>query len=166
MGTSFQVTWTIGGSACHYARLVLLPLSCTRDMGTHDEELTIVSSGFEGVYLAYIVDSGGHMGGAPASDKNRGAGQTAMSCPPYVLLLAMKHSPLLVCAFFVLSASLALDVSAGVVQIIDGSLAYTETLQKFAANARPHVVQKRANGKVQAAYFSNWYILCCPESFY
>jgi hypothetical protein len=74
----------------------------------------------------------------------------------------MKYSPLLICAFVVVSASLALDVSAGVMQVMDGP----ETLQKSAASAKPHVVQKRANGKVQVAYFSNWYILCCPESLY
>jgi hypothetical protein len=74
----------------------------------------------------------------------------------------MKHSPL-ICAFFVVSASLALDVSAGVIQAMDGPFAH---MQKYAANAKPHVVQKRASGKVQAAYFSNWYILCCPEGLH
>jgi hypothetical protein len=73
----------------------------------------------------------------------------------------MKLSPLLLSIFVVASISLVPDVSAGVVQLMDGPFAYTETLQtlhKSAANAKP---QKRANGKVQAAYFSNWYILCC-----
>jgi len=84
---------------------------------------------------------------------------------PYVPLCAMKHSPL-ICAFVVVSASLALNVSAKVVQVMDRPFASTETLHKSAANAKPHVVQKRASGKVQVAYFSNWYILCCPESLH
>ena len=46
---------------------------------------------------------------------------------------------------------------------MDGPFAH---MQKSAPNAKPHVVQKRANGKVQAAYFSIWYILCCPEGLH
>jgi hypothetical protein len=90
--------------------------------------------------------------------------QVRQHCPAplCVLLWVMKHSPL-ICAFFVVSASLALDVSAGVIQAMDGPFAH---MQKYAANAKPHVVQKRASGKVQAAYFSNWYILCCPEGLH
>jgi hypothetical protein len=75
----------------------------------------------------------------------------------------MKHTPLLICAFVAVSA---LDVSARVMRVMDGPFAHTETLQKFAANAKPHVVQKRANGKVQVAYFSNWYILCFPKALH
>ena len=71
----------------------------------------------------------------------------------------MKHTPLFICAFVLASTSLALDVSARVMQDVDGSFAYTETLLKSVSNAKPHVVQKRGNGKVQAAYFSNWCVL-------
>lgn len=73
---------------------------------------------------------------------------------PYEILWAMKFSPLLICTFLVASVSPALDVSA--VQVMDEPFSYTETLHKSAAYAKPHVVQKRANGKVQAGYFSNW----------
>ncbi|KAF8504329.1 glycoside hydrolase superfamily [Russula emetica] len=41
-------------------------------------------------------------------------------------------------------------------QDVDGPFAYTKTPLKSVFNAKPHVIQKRANGKVQAAYFSNW----------
>lgn len=70
---------------------------------------------------------------------------------PYELLWAMKLSPLLICPFLVASVSLSPYVSA--VQVVGGPF---ETLHKSSANVKPHVVQKRANGKVQAAYFSNW----------
>ncbi len=75
----------------------------------------------------------------------------------------MKQNPLLICAFIFVSASVALDVHARVMQGFDGPFAYTETLQETVAKTKPHVVQKRTNGKVQAAYFSNWYVLymCC-----
>ncbi|KAI0275863.1 glycoside hydrolase superfamily [Russula aff. rugulosa BPL654] len=68
----------------------------------------------------------------------------------------MKQNPLFICAFVLVSTSLALDVPAKVAQDIDGPFAYTETWFKSVSNAKPHVIQKRANGKVQAAYFSNW----------
>ena len=73
---------------------------------------------------------------------------------PYELLWVMKLSSLLIRTFLVASASLSPDVSA--VQVVDGPFSHTETLHKSAASVKPHVVQKRANGKVQAAYFSNW----------
>jgi hypothetical protein len=79
-------------------------------------------------------------------------------------LWAMKQSPLFICAFVLVSTSLALDVSAKVMQDIDGPFAYTETPLKSVFNAKPNVIQKRANGKVQAAYFSNWCVLCCLKS--
>jgi hypothetical protein len=78
----------------------------------------------------------------------------------------MKQNPLFVCAFVLITGSLALDVSAMVMQDIDEPLAYTETPLKSVFNAKPHVIQKRANGKVQAAYFSNWYVLCYREGLY
>jgi hypothetical protein len=77
----------------------------------------------------------------------------------------MKQNPLFICAF-VLFTSLALEVPARVMQDIDGPFAYTETWLKSVSNAKPHVVQKRANGKVQAAYFSNWCVLCCLEGLH
>lgn len=76
-------------------------------------------------------------------------------------LWAMKKNLLFICAFVLVSTSLALAVSARVMQNIDGSFAYTETSLKSVSDAKPHVAQKRANGKVQAAYFSNWCALCC-----
>lgn len=76
----------------------------------------------------------------------------------------MKQSPLLICAFVLLTTSLALVVPVGMTQDIEGPVTYTEPLQKSVTNAKPHVVQRRANGKVQAAYFSNWYFSCCLES--
>jgi hypothetical protein len=78
----------------------------------------------------------------------------------------MKQNPLFICAFVLVSTSLALDVSARVMQDIDGPFAYTETSSESVSNTKPHVVQKRANGKVQAAYFSNWCVLCCFESLH
>jgi hypothetical protein len=66
----------------------------------------------------------------------------------------MKFGLLLICTFLVASVSPALDVTA--VQVMDKPLSYTETLHKSAPNAKRQVVQKRANGKVQAGYFSNW----------
>jgi hypothetical protein len=81
-------------------------------------------------------------------------------------LWAMKQNPLFICAFVLVSTSLALDVSARVKQDIDGPFAYTETPPKSVSNARPHVVRKRTNGKVQAAYFSNWCVLCWLESLH
>lgn len=88
--------------------------------------------------------------------KNRVAEQTARISWlfPYELFWAMKFSPLLICTLLVVSISPALDVSA--VQVTGEPFSYTETLHKSAANAKPHDVQKRANGKVQAGYFSNW----------
>jgi len=74
-------------------------------------------------------------------------------------LWAMKQNPLFICAFVIVSTSLALDVPAG-------PFTYTETSLESVSNAKPHVVQKRANGKVQAAYFSNWCVLCCVESLH
>lgn len=101
------------------------------------------------------------MGSAPASDKSRSAGQTALLCPFLCTSLGDEAQPTpLICSFFVASASLALDVSA---RVMDEPFAH---MQKSAPNAKPHVVQKRANGKVQAAYFSIWYILCCPEGLH
>lgn len=79
-------------------------------------------------------------------------------------LWSMKQNPLFICAFVLVSTSLALDVPAKVVQDIDVPFAYTETWLKSVSNAKPHVIQKRANGKVQAAYFSNWCVLCYLES--
>jgi hypothetical protein len=81
-------------------------------------------------------------------------------------LWAMKQNPLFICAFVLVSTSLALDVSARVMQDIDEPFAYTETPPKSVSNPKPHVVQKRANGKVQAAYFSNWCVLCFFESLH
>ena len=83
-------------------------------------------------------------------------------------LWAMKQNLLFICAFVLVSTSLALDVSESVTvtQDIDGPFAYTETPPKSVSNPKPHVVQKRANGKVQAAYFSNWCVLCCLESLH
>jgi len=78
----------------------------------------------------------------------------------------MKQNLLFICAFVLASSSLAHDVSARVIQDVDGPFAYTETLPKSVSNAKPHVIQKRSNGKVQAAYFSNWCVLCCSESLY
>jgi len=78
----------------------------------------------------------------------------------------MKQNPIFICAFVLVSTSLALDLSARVTQDIDGPFAYTETPPTSVSNAKPHVVQKRANGKVQAAYFSNWYVLCSLESLH
>ena len=77
----------------------------------------------------------------------------------------MKQNPLLIGAFVLVSTSLlALGVSARVIHDVDGPFAYTESPPKSVSNAKPHVVQKRAFGKVQAAYFSNWCVLCCLES--
>lgn len=73
----------------------------------------------------------------------------------------MKQSPFFIGAFVLVSTSLALDVSARVMQDVDGPFAYAETPLESASNAKPHVIQKRADGKVQAAYFSNWCVLCC-----
>lgn len=56
----------------------------------------------------------------------------------------MKPNPLFICTFVLVSTSLALEIFASVT----------------------HVVQKRASGKVQAAYFSNWCVLCCLESLH
>jgi hypothetical protein len=78
----------------------------------------------------------------------------------------MKQNPLFICAYVLVSTSLALDVSTRVMQDIDAPFAYTETPLKSVSNSKPHVVQKRANGKVQAAYFSNWCVLCCLESLH
>ena len=88
--------------------------------------------------------------------------QSYLPFPMY--LWSMKQNPLFICAFVLVSTSLALDVPAKVVQDIDVPFAYTETWLKSVSNAKPHVIQKRANGKVQAAYFSNWYVLCYLES--
>lgn len=97
------------------------------------------------------------MGGTLASDKNRGAEQpTIISFPMF--LWSVKQNPLLIGAFILFSNSLAFDVPARV--------AHTETWIKSVPNPKPHVVQKRANGKVQAAYFSNWCVLCCLESLH
>lgn len=79
-------------------------------------------------------------------------------------LWAMKQNPLFICAFVLVSTSLALGVSARVIQDIDGPFGYTEPPPKSVSNAKPHVIQKRANGKVQAAYFSNWCVFYCLES--
>ena len=68
----------------------------------------------------------------------------------------MKQNPLLFGALVVISTTLTLGVSARAVPDIDGPFAYTETALKSVSNTTPHVIQKRANGKVQAAYFSNW----------
>jgi hypothetical protein len=82
-------------------------------------------------------------------------------------LWAMKRNPLFICAFVLVSTSLTLHVSARVMQDIDrGPFAYTETPLKSVSNAKPHVAQKRANGKVQAAYFSNWCVMSCLESLH
>lgn len=67
----------------------------------------------------------------------------------------MKQNPLFICTFFLVSTSLALGVSASAVQDI-GPFTYTDTSPESVSDAKSHVVQKRANGKVQAAYFSNW----------
>lgn len=74
-------------------------------------------------------------------------------------LWAMKQNPLLIGSFVVVSTALALGISARAVPDIDGPFAYTETALKSVSNTTPHVVQKRDNGKVQAAYFSNWCVL-------
>ena len=79
-------------------------------------------------------------------------------------LWAMKQNSLLIGAFVLVSTSLALDVSARVIHDVDGPFAYTEFPPKSVSTAKPHVVQKRAFDKVQAAYFSNWCVLCCLES--
>lgn len=102
----------------------------------------------------------------PASDKSRDAGRAAMPCFPLRTFLPMKQSLLLIHAFFVVSASLSLGVSALANQVADRPLNHTESLNESTtnANAKPHVIQKRANNKVQAAYFTNWYVMCCPES--
>jgi hypothetical protein len=75
----------------------------------------------------------------------------------------MKQNPLLVYIFVVVSASLALGISAAVAQ--GNPPIYPESPDKFATNVHVgrRAVQKRASGKVQAAYFSNWYVLRCPE---
>jgi hypothetical protein len=121
-----------------------------------------VSSRSEGDRIPNIVGCGGRGVGTWVVHLRqiRVAVQDRQHCCAllYVLLWVMKHSPLLICSFFVASASLALDVSARV-----GPFAH---MQNSAPNAKPHVVQKRANGKVQVAYFSNWYMLCCPEGLH
>lgn len=96
------------------------------------------------------------MGAAPTSDKESRCRTDSNNLVafPYELFWAMKFSPLLICTLLVVSISPALDVSA--VQVTGEPFSYTETLHKSAANAKPHDVQKRANGKVQAGYFSNW----------
>lgn len=78
----------------------------------------------------------------------------------------MKQNPLFICAFALVSTSLVLDVSATVMQDINGPFAHTETSLNSVSNAKPHVLQERANGKVQAAYFSNWCVLCCLENLH
>ena len=87
---------------------------------------------------------------------------------PCVRFLPMKQGSHLIRAFVVLSVSLVLGTSAGVPQATDRPLAYTKSLNKsrINANAASHVVQKRAFGKVQAAYFSNWYVMCAVLGFY
>ncbi|KAI0288314.1 glycoside hydrolase family 18 protein [Russula brevipes] len=68
----------------------------------------------------------------------------------------MKQNPLLVYTFVVVSVSLTLGISAAVAQ--GDPPIYPESLDKFATNVHVErrAVQNRANGKVQAAYFSNW----------
>jgi hypothetical protein len=75
----------------------------------------------------------------------------------------MKQNPFLVYTFVVVSASLTLGISAAVAR--GNPPFYPESSNKFATNVHVErrAVQKRASGKVQAAYFSNWYVLCCPE---
>jgi len=77
----------------------------------------------------------------------------------------MKQSSHLIRAFVVLLVSLALGISARVTQAKDTPPAYTQSPNKSRTNANTmsHVAQERAFGKVQAAYFSNRYVMCCPR---
>ena len=77
----------------------------------------------------------------------------------------MKQSSHLIRAFVVLSVSLAFGISTGVTQAKDTPFAHTKSLNKSRTNANTtsYVAQERAFGKVQAAYFSNWYVMCYPE---
>jgi hypothetical protein len=84
---------------------------------------------------------------------------------PRVLFLPMNQFSLLVPALVVIFSSLALGISTGTTRTMDTPLTCNKSLNKSTTNvnSKPHIVQKRANDKVQAAYFSNWYVMDCPS---
>jgi len=80
----------------------------------------------------------------------------------------MKQFSPLITALVAVFASLNLGISAGATGAMDMPHTVAKPLNESTTNVRvkPHVIQKRANGKVQAAYFSNWYVMYHPESLH
>jgi hypothetical protein len=77
----------------------------------------------------------------------------------------MKQFLLFIPALVIVFASLNPGISSGATRAVDTPLTHTKSLNKSTTNpnAKPRVFQKRAGDKVQAAYFSNWYVTYCPE---
>jgi hypothetical protein len=80
----------------------------------------------------------------------------------------MKQFSLLITALVAVFASSNLGISAGATRTMDAPHTDAKPLNESTTNVsvKPHVIQKRANGKVQAAYFSNWYVMYHLESLH
>jgi hypothetical protein len=78
----------------------------------------------------------------------------------------MKQISFLIPALVAVFASLNLGTSAGATGATDTPHTDVKPLNESPTNVnvKPHLVQKRANDKVQAAYFSNWYVMYRRES--
>jgi hypothetical protein len=78
---------------------------------------------------------------------------------PRVHFLPMKQFSLLMTALVAVFASFN-GTSAGATGAMDTPHTDAKPLNESTTNlsVKPHVIQQHANGNVQAAYFSNWYV--------
>ena len=61
--------------------------------------------------------------------------------------------------FFLAAVALAAFVVVDATQVMHRPAAYESAPRKFATgNAKPEIIHKRAGSKVQAAYFTNWFV--------
>ena len=69
---------------------------------------------------------------------------------------AHSHAKMVLLAF----AAFAAVLSVSATQVMHRPSNYKDTPNKYkVGNASAHVIHKRAGAKVQAAYFTNWFVL-------